>query len=880
MSTLSPLGVEMLLFPTVAAVSGAGALGVPENLDGESLFASMVTGALTSMHGDGLVHPPSPVGEAALVALPVQTAESFGGGANGVAHSATVIEKTVPPEQGFRVVQSLVGSDLRPTPASSHRPHWGLRRGDCATPKVADDSEASLWANREPKEGLNDEVTSGGSSLGISENGGMPTWARVPGVLPPWVPPVMTPVSESSLVTGFLEGSQPSGPPSPSGRRLSLRTVFGVSPTPFPQGSSLAGQTAAQPALQRPPGGSVGAGNQTPQESTTPIAADTTPPPETVAGDLPFQGQEPNWKRVDLETPQPDPIGPMGPASRGSRSEWKTSGSPVPRSVGIDVSTGQPPSVVTASTVLSGESPSVPRVAVISGPGEPLEEGSARWGSAAAGRWWSLSSPGSMPETVATVSEPAAKTGFPSQLNGPDTERLASGVPQLNIQPVSVSVQNPSVALSPVSGPEVAAREWLPSGFTRLRQSSVDSWSDSGRVLEPVFRSIPAAPAKLGTEAVGPALETLLSKGTSFGEQVAPVVIAEPASGSGGQSLEIALSAPRDGGTEEVVPEAVGVLKMPEGTKSFPQPTNLPPSRSADIAYGGSGEPSNNAALDNGVGSESNSDKNPETSEKQVFQDRATPSEKRGDAEVGSTRNRSGMTHARTETAMASDRFQTSVPETAPQRRGAGSLDSEPLGSLSLARDVDPSMRMPSLAPAISELNPFPETAEAVALPQARSITRLSDQLSGEVVLLQRLRNASMTAVLRPDAGSELRVELRRRDGRVEIRATLERGDAQAIAEGWPELQQQLRTQGVHLLPLEREGSPDSSKASSDPADERSAHSGGRGRNQQPAQDSAPEMGGEAGQKARSHQARSAQPAALKPAAIKPAHRPLLESWA
>jgi len=880
MSTLSPLGVEMLLFPTVAAVSGAGALGVPENLDGESLFASMVTGALTSMHGDGLVHPPSPVGEAALVALPVQTAESFGGGANGVAHSATVIEKTVPPEQGFRVVQSLVGSDLRPTPASSHRPHWGLRRGDCATPKVADDSEASLWANREPKEGLNDEVTSGGSSLGISENGGMPTWARVPGVLPPWVPPVMTPVSESSLVMGFLEGSQPSGPPSPSGRRLSLRPVFGVSPTPFPQGSSLAGQTAAQPALQRPPGGSVGAGNQTPQESTTPIAADTTPPPETVAGDLPFQGQEPNWKRVDLETPQPDPIGPMGPASRGSRSEWKTSGSPVPRSVCIDVSTGQSPSVVTASTVLSGGSPSVPRVAVISGPGEPLEEGSARWGSAAAGRWWSLSSPGSMPETVATVSEPAAKTGFPSQLNGPDTERLASGVPQLNIQPVSVSVQNPSVALSPVSGPEVAAREWLPSGFTRLRQSSVDSWSDSGRVLEPVFRSIPAAPAKLGTEAVGPALETLLSKGTSFGEQVAPVVIAEPASGSGGQSLEIALSAPRDGGTEEVVPEAVGVLKMPEGTKSFPQPTNLPPSRSADIAYGGSGEPSNNAALDNGVGSESNSDKNPETSEKQVFQDRATPSEKRGDAEVGSTRNRSGMTHARTETAMASDRFQTSVPETAPQRRGAGSLDSEPLGSLSLARDVDPSMRMPSLAPAISELNPFPETAEAVALPQARSITRLSDQLSGEVVLLQRLRNASMTAVLRPDAGSELRVELRRRDGRVEIRATLERGDAQAIAEGWPELQQQLRTQGVHLLPLEREGSPDSSKASSDPADERSAHSGGRGRNQQPAQDSAPEMGGEAGQKARSHQARSAQPAALKPAALKPAHRPLLESWA
>ena len=653
----------------------------------------------------------------------------------------------------------------------------------------------------------------------------------------------------------------------------SPRAGHGVAPTPFPQVPLSGGRPSARPALQRQPAESVRAGNQTTQESTVPVAVDTTPSPETVAGALPFQGQEPSRKRVDLETPRPDPIGPMGPASRGSRSEWKASGSPIPRSVGIEALTGEPPFAAAASMVLYGESPSVPRVGFISGSSEPLEEEPARWGSAAEGRWWSLSSPGSMPETVATVSEPAAKTGFPSQLDGTDTERLASGVPPMNIQPVLV--QNPSVALSPVSGPEVAAREWLPSGFTRLRQPSADSWSDPGRVLEPVFRSIPAALAKLGTEAVGPAPETIPSKGTSFGEQVALAVIAEPASGSGGQSLEIALSAPRDGGTEEVVPEAVGVLKMPEGTKSFQQSTNLPPSRSADIAYGGSGEVADNVLLGKGVSSESKSDKNPETPEKKAFYDRATPSGKGGDAEVMAPRNRSGITHARAEIAMASDRFQTSVPETAPQRRGAGTVDSEPLGALSVARDTDPSMRIPSLAPAISELNRFPETAEAVALPQPRSITRLSDQLSGEVVLLQRLRTASMTAVLRPDAGSELRVELRRRDGRVEIRATLERGDAQAIAEGWPELQQQLRAQGVHLLPLEREGTADSSKASSDPADERSAHSGGRGRNQQSPQDSAPDMGGEAGQKTRSHQARSAQPAALKPA-----HRPLLESWA
>lgn len=874
MTALSPMGAETPLLPTVAAVGGVGALVVPERSEGESLFASMVTGALTSMHGDGVLQPPSSASEAALVVLPVQVSESSGWVVNGEVYPVPAIENCRFSDQRFRAVESPVGSDLRPSLALSHTTRWGQRWGDCPTPKSAGDSEPSFGANQESKEDPTEEVASGDSSLRISENGWMPTWVPVPGTSPPWIPQVMPSEAQSSPAPGSSEGSEPSSTLDPSGRMLSPQAGHGISLTPLPQSPSSGGKSSAQPAFLRQPAEWVRTGKETTQVSTTPVAVDTTTR-ETSAVAPRFQGQGPEsgWQRVAQEIPRPDTTRPMSPASRGSRSDWKTSPSPLPYSVGSAAVTGEPPSALAASIELSGESPSASNVQWITGSSEAPQDGLLRWGSAAAGRWRSIASPGAMPETVTPMSEPAAKTGFPSQLNGTDTERLASGVPQLNIQPASV--QNPSVALSSVSGPEVAAREWLPSGFTRLRQSSVDSRSDSGRVLEPVFRSIPAAPAKLGTEAVGPAPETILSKGTSFGEQVAPVVIAEPASGSGGQSLEIALSAPRDGGTEEVVPEAVGVLKMPEGTKSFPQPTNLPPSRSADIAYGGSGEPSNNAVLDNGVGSKSNSDKNPETPEKQVFQDRATPSEKRGDAEAGSTRNRSGMTHARAEIAMASDRFQTSVPETAPQRRGAGSLDSKPLGSLSVARDVDPSMRMPSLAPAISELNPFPETAEAVALPQARSITRLSDQLSGELVLLQRLRTESMTAVLRPDAGSELRVDLRRRDGRIEIRATLERGDAQAIAEGWPELQQQLRAQGVHLLPLEREVPADSSKASSDPMSERSAHSGGRGRNQQPSQDSAPAMGGEAGQKAQSHPARSAPSAALKPT-----QRPLLESWA
>jgi hypothetical protein len=650
-------------------------------------------------------------------------------------------------------------------------------------------------------------------------------------------------------------------------------TLAGIA-RPIPQGGSSGGNSSVPSAFLRQPAEMVRTGLETPAALTTPVAVDATTR-ETLAGTARLQGQgrEVGWQRVGQDTPRPDPIGSTDPALRGSRGEWKAKVSPIPRSVGIDASTGEPSSAVAASMALSGESPSVPRVEFISVAGEPLEEESARWGSAAAGRWLSLSSSGFTPETEAPVSEPAVDKGFPSQPDRTDVGRWAGEVPQVNLEPASG--QRPAVALSPVSGPEAAAREWLPSGFTRVRQPSADSWADPRRVPDPLFRSMPAPSAQPGPEAVRPTPETAPSKVANFGEWAVPFVIADPASGSGGQSLETALSALPEGANEKFVPEVAADSKTTERTKSSPQSTNLPPSRSADIAYGGSGGLTGKVLSDEGSSYQFYPDKTSETPEKPVFQGQGTPSGKGGDPEAELPRNRSGMTHASDQTAMASNRFQMSAPETAPQRRGAGPLEAESTGAVSVARVTESSMGMPLLDPLIRESNRLPELPEAVALPQARSVARLSDQLSGEVVLLQRLRTASMTAVLRPDAGSELRVDLRRREGRVEIRATLERGDAQAIAEGWPELQQQLRAQGIHLLPLERETNLNSSKASSDPADERSAHSGGRGRSQQPPQDPAPGLGGEVGQKTRSHTAHSGPSVPSKPD-----HRHLLESWA
>ena len=874
MTTFSPLGAEALILPTIAAVGGAGALGIPESPDGASLFASMVTGALAQMHNDGAVQQSSSVGEATSITLLALTPDAPRKVFNGDVHPAPVIDKTEPTVQGFKAWEAPVGSDLRPAPAPSHMRGWGLRWVDRENRKVADDSEPSLTANPQPQEESNEEVASGESSLRISENGGIPNWPPIPGAPLPWVPQWVTPVPESLPDSGFSDGSEPSSTPVPSGRMPSPQAGHGISSTPIPQGPSSGGNSSAPTAFLRQPAEMVRAGLETPAALTTPVAVDATTR-ETLAGTARLQGQgrEVGWQRGGQDTPRPDPIGSMDPALRGSRGEWKAMASPISRSVGIDASIGEPSSAVAASMALSGESPSVPRVEFISGAGEPLEEEPARWGSAAAGRWLSLSSPGFTPETEAPVSELVVNKGLPSQPDRTDAGRWAGEVPQMNLQPASG--QNPAVAPSPVSGSEAAAREWLPSGFTRVRQPSADSWPDPRRVPVPVFRSMPAPPAQPGPETVRPIPETAPSKVANFGEWAVPFVIADPASGSGGQSLEAAPLVLPEGAKEKFVPEVAADSKTTEGTKSSPQSTNLPPSRSADIAYGGSGGLTGKVLSDEGSSYQLDPGKTPEIPEKPVFQGQGTPSGKGGDPEAELPRNRSGMTHASAQTAMASDRFQISAPETAPQRRGAGPLEAESIGASSVARVTESSMGMPLLDPLIRESNRLPELPEAVPLPQARSVARLSDQLSGEVVLLQRLRTASMTAVLRPDAGSELRVDLRRREGRVEIRATLERGDAQAIAEGWPELQQQLRAQGIHLLPLEREINLDSSKASSDPADERSAHSGGRGRNQQPAQDPAPGLGGEAGQKTRSNTAHSAPSVPSKPD-----HRHLLESWA
>ena len=101
--------------------------------------------------------------------------------------------------------------------------------------------------------------------------------------------------------------------------------------------------------------------------------------------------------------------------------------------------------------------------------------------------------------------------------------------------------------------------------------------------------------------------------------------------------------------------------------------------------------------------------------------------------------------------------------------------------------------------------------ADAVAVPvgsPVRSIVeRTQEMVTMNAVRLSDSGNSSMQVVIKPDAGTELSLELRQRGGGgVEVQAVLQQGDFNHLSQQWPELQQRLEQRGVRLAPLSDEG--------------------------------------------------------------------------
>jgi hypothetical protein len=100
-----------------------------------------------------------------------------------------------------------------------------------------------------------------------------------------------------------------------------------------------------------------------------------------------------------------------------------------------------------------------------------------------------------------------------------------------------------------------------------------------------------------------------------------------------------------------------------------------------------------------------------------------------------------------------------------------------------------------------SVTGPAPSAAE-MSGDALRSLERTQDLMSLHAFRLRDAGADSLQVMIRPGAGVQISLQLQMRDGMVEMRATLHRGDFDFLSRNWQQLQQQLEPRGVRLAPL------------------------------------------------------------------------------
>jgi hypothetical protein len=98
-------------------------------------------------------------------------------------------------------------------------------------------------------------------------------------------------------------------------------------------------------------------------------------------------------------------------------------------------------------------------------------------------------------------------------------------------------------------------------------------------------------------------------------------------------------------------------------------------------------------------------------------------------------------------------------------------------------------------------------SAHALVLPslaetRVQAVERTHDLVSLHALRLVEAQADALSVVLRPDAGTELSLQLRHRDGVVEAQAVLTAGDHELLSRNWAELQSRLELHGVKLSAL------------------------------------------------------------------------------
>ena len=90
----------------------------------------------------------------------------------------------------------------------------------------------------------------------------------------------------------------------------------------------------------------------------------------------------------------------------------------------------------------------------------------------------------------------------------------------------------------------------------------------------------------------------------------------------------------------------------------------------------------------------------------------------------------------------------------------------------------------------------------ATADMRTRTLERTQDMVTVNASRLSDSGNSSMQVVIKPDAGTQLSLELRQQGGSVHVQAVLQQGDFGHLNQQWSDLQQRLGQRGIQLAPL------------------------------------------------------------------------------
>jgi hypothetical protein len=89
---------------------------------------------------------------------------------------------------------------------------------------------------------------------------------------------------------------------------------------------------------------------------------------------------------------------------------------------------------------------------------------------------------------------------------------------------------------------------------------------------------------------------------------------------------------------------------------------------------------------------------------------------------------------------------------------------------------------------------------------RSQTLDRTHDLLALHATRLVGANSDSLQVVIKPDAGTQLSLELRQRGSGIEAQAVLQKGDLENLKQHWPELQQRLEQRGIKLAPLTSDG--------------------------------------------------------------------------